>query len=50
MKGQPRVYYSLREFKLKGSGDIMKEISELVTLVRLMDSLGDMNHAISVVG
>ena len=33
-----------------GSYDIMKDISEHVTLVQLMDSLGNVNHDISVVG
>ena len=30
--------------------DILNNISEYVTLVQLMYSLGNMNHAISVVG
>ena len=30
--------------------DILNNISEDVTLVQLMESLGNMNHAISVVG
>ena len=33
-----------------GSYDILSEISEHVTLVKLMDYLGNVNHAISVVG
>ena len=33
-----------------GSFDILKKISEHVTLVQLMDYLGNANHAISVVG
>ena len=32
------------------SYDIMTDISEHVTLVQLMDSLDNVNHAISVVG
>ena len=32
------------------SYDIMTDISEHVTLVQLMDSLGNVNHDISVVG
>ena len=47
---KPRVYYSLAKYKQKGSYDILKEISEIVTLVQLMNSLGNVNHAISVVG
>ena len=30
--------------------DILNNISEYVTLVQLMDSLGNFNHAISIVG
>ena len=33
-----------------GSFDILTDISEHVALVQLMDSLGNANHAISVVG
>ena len=38
------------KYKKKGSYDIMSDISENFTLVQLMDSLGNVNHAISVVG
>ena len=44
------MYYSLEKYKKKGSYDIMKGISEHVTLVQLMDYLGNVNHDISVVG
>ena len=50
IKGEPRVYYSLRRYKNKGSYDILEDISEHVTLFQLMDSLDNANHAISVVG
>ena len=33
----------------KDDFDILNEISENVTLVQLMDSLGNVNHAISIV-
>ena len=36
IKGEPRVYYSLRKYKKKGSYDILTEISEHVTMVQLM--------------
>ena len=36
--------------KNMGSYDILKNICEHVTLVQLMDSLDNVNHAISVVG
>ena len=44
------MYYSLRKYIKKGSHDILTDISEHVTLVQLMDSLGHINHAISIVG
>ena len=50
IKGEQKVYYSPRKYKNKGSYDIMIYISEHVNLVQLMDSLGNMNHDISVVG
>ena len=43
------MYYSLRKYKKKGSHDILKDISENVTLVHLIDSLVNVNNAISVV-
>ena len=48
-KGEPRVHYSLEKYRQKGEYDILKNISANVTLVQLMDSLGNVNHAISVV-
>ena len=42
--------YSLRKYKKKGSYTILTDISEHATLVQLMDSLGDANHDISVLG
>ena len=48
--GGPRMFYSLRKYKKKVFYDILADISEHVTLVQLMDSLGNVNHDISVVG
>ena len=50
MKGEPKVHYSLVKYKKKGYYVIMKDIIEHVNLVQLMGSLGNVNHAISVVG
>ena len=44
------MYYSLRKYKNKGSCDILTDISENVTLIQLMDYLGNLNNVISVVG
>ena len=50
IKGTPKVYYILKKYKNRGSYYILTDISEHVTLFQLMDSLGNLNHAISVVG
>ena len=49
-KGEAKVHYNLIKYKNKGPYKILENISENVTLLQLMDSLGNMNHAISVVG
>ena len=50
MKGEPKMHYILVKYKKKQSYDILKGISENITLVQVMDSLENVNHAISVVG
>ena len=49
-KGEPRVHYSLEKYRQKGEYDILNNVTANVTLVQLMDSLGNVNHAIIVVG
>ena len=49
-KGEARVNYKLMKYKKMGEYEILEDISADVNLVQLMDSLGNMNHAISVVG
>ena len=49
-KGETRVHYQLIKNKKMGDYKILEDISENVTLVQLMDSLRNVNHAISVVG
>ena len=44
------MYYSLIIYKKKGYYGILNDRSENVTLFQLMDSLGNVNHAISLVG
>ena len=48
-KGETKVHYSLIKYKKKGIYKILEDISEHVNLVQLMYSLGNVNHAISVV-
>ena len=50
MKGEPKLHYSLVKYMRKVYYNIMKDISEHFSLVQLMDSLGNVNHDISVVG
>ena len=49
-KGETRVHYKLIKYNNMGDYKILGDISANVTLVQLMDSLGNVNHAISVVG
>ena len=49
-KGETRVHYKLEKYRKKVEYDILKNISANVTLVQFMYSLGNVNHAISVVG
>ena len=48
-EGNQHLHYKLEQRKNKGDFDIPKNISENVTLLKLMDSLGNANHAVSVV-
>ena len=49
-EGESRAHYNLIKYKKMREYKILDDISENVTLVQLMDSLGNVNHAISVVG
>ena len=49
-EGESRVHYNLIKYKKKGLHKILEDIIENVTLFQLMDLLGNVNHAISVVG
>ena len=49
-KGQYHLRYKLNKWKNKGTFDILNEISENVTLVQLMVTIGNLNHVISIVG
>ena len=49
-KVEARVHYKLIQYKKMGDYKILEDISENVTLVQFMDSIVNVNHAISVVG
>ena len=48
-KGKHKMYYIIRKYKMRGSFGILTDISEHVTLLKLMDYLVNLNHDISVV-
>ena len=48
--GKARVHYNLIKYKKMREYKILEDISKNFTLVKLMDSLGNVNYAISVVG
>ena len=49
-RDEAKVHYNLIKYKKKGLYKILEDISEHFTLVQLMDSLGNVNNDISVVG
>ena len=48
--GEARVHYNLIKYQKMREYKILEDISDNVTLVQLMDSLVNVNHAISVDG
>ena len=49
-KGNQHIRYKMENWKKIGTFDILNNISKYVTLVQLMDLLGNINNAVSVVG
>ena len=49
-KGQQHLRYNPKKWVNKGNFYILNDISEDFTLVHLMDTLENVNHAISIVG
>ena len=50
IKVEQNLRYNLTIWKNNNACDILNNISENFTLVKLMYSLGNVNHAISIVG
>ena len=50
IKGEQNLQYNMKIWKKNDDIDSLNDISEDVTLVQLMDSLGNVNNAISIVG
>ena len=50
IEGEQNLQYNLTIWNKNDAFDILNDTGKDVTLVKLMDSLGNVNHAISVVG
>ena len=50
IKGEQNLIYNMTIWRENDAFDILNDISENVTLVQLMDSIGNVNHSISIVG
>ena len=50
IKGEKNLKYNMTIWKKNDSFDILNDISEYVTLVQLIDSQGNLNNDISIVG
>ena len=48
--GEQYLHYNIKKRKKQGSFDILHDISENFTLVQLMASANNFNHAVSIVG
>ena len=48
--GEKDLRYKLEKWKKAGTFGILNHISEHVTIVQLMESLGNVNHSVSMVG
>ena len=48
--GTKRLDYNINKWLKQVSFYILRDISENVTFVQLMDSVGNVNHAVSIVG
>ena len=49
-KDGQRIHYNIKNWKKKGRFDIIQDISENINLVHFMDTVGNVNHAVSIVG
>ena len=48
-KGENHISYYIKQWNIKGSFDILNDISEHVSLVKLMNRIGNVNHAVIIV-
>ena len=50
IKGEHNLRYNLTIWSKNDSFDVLNDISQIFTLVQLIESLGNLNHAIIIVG
>ena len=50
IKGEHNLRYNIKVWHKNDAFDILNKVSKYVTLVHLTDSLGNLNHAISILG
>ena len=43
-------FYSIKQWEIKGSFDMINNTSEYFTLVQLMDTVGDVNYTVIIDG
>ena len=48
--GEQYITYNLNKWAKKGTFDVLNDISENYTLTKIMDTLGNFNNAIIIVG
>ena len=48
-KRSQRLCYNINQWRVKGGFEILNDISENVTLVQLMDTVGNVNHVVGIV-
>ena len=49
-KVEQHLNYMIKQWEIKGSFDILNYITEHVTLFQLVDTVGDVNHAVIISG
>ena len=49
-KGEQFIYYNIKQWKIKVTFNVPKNISEHVNLVHFVDMVGNVNHAVTISG
>ena len=49
-KGDHCIHYKIKKWKIEDNFEILNNISEYVTLVQFMDTVGKVNHSVSIDG